>query len=160
MRDNTLRRILSALIDDFGFQEVRKSLDDFSVEGAKADAIRKLPVDARRKPKMRPNAIAVVKALKIDNVDKKDILFVLAQQYEDKDFMPNINSVRAFLAKQGKDISRVKSRQQAVSTVFKCLADWDTQHLSDLHAKGAFAGPKSLAVIADAIEKAGKQYRH
>ena len=70
--------------------------------------------------------------------------------------MPNVNHVRAFLRQQGKDGSRVKSRQQAVSIVFKCLAGWETQNLRELDVRGAYAGPKSLSVIAESIERAGQ----
>ena len=84
---------------------------------------------------------------------------VLANEYEDRKLMPNINSVRAFLTQKGQDASGVKSRQQAVTAVFKCLATLETQELCEFHKKGAYAGPKSLSVIAKSIESAGQQNR-
>ena len=90
---------------------------------------------------------------------KKSVLMVLARKYEEKTFMPNVNHVRAFLEDEGEDISRIKSRQQVVSSVFKHLADWETPRLQELDTKGLYGPPKSLAVIAKAIENVGQQNR-
>ena len=73
--------------------------------------------------------------------------------------MPNINHVRAFLDEEGEDISRVKSRQQAVSVVFKHLADWEIPRLWELDARGLYGPPKSLSTIAKSIEDFGQQNR-
>ena len=159
MQEGTLRRILSALVDDFGYQEVRKSLDDFCTRETRDGAERKSSLGGQDKSRVRQNAIDIVETLVVDDERKRDILLVLAQRFEKKAFMPNVNSVRAFLEQHGKDVSHIKSRQQAVSAIFKCLADLETRSLCEMHSKGLFGGPKSLAVIADSIEKAGQQSR-
>ena len=164
MRENTLHRILSALVEDFGYHEVRKSLDDFSANETRAyvskkSVLRKSSFGSYDKSKVKKNAITIVEALGVEDERKRDILLVLARQFEKKAFMPNVNSVRGFLEQQGKDISRIKSRQQAVSTVFKCLAGLETHNLCEMHTKGLFGGPKSLSVIAESIERAGQKNR-
>ena len=111
------------------------------------------------KSRLRVSAPTFVEALEIIDEGKKDILTVLANEFEDKKLMPNINSVRAFLTQKGHDASGVKSRQQAVSAVFKCLANLETQELCEFHKRGTYAGPKSLSVIAKSIESVGQQNR-
>ena len=159
MQENTLRKILLALVDDFGYQEVLKSLDNLSTSVTRVEESRRSPNVGSNKSKARQNAIAFVEALEIDDEGKRNILLVLARKFEKKAFMPNVNNVRAFLEQQGQDISHIKSRQQAVSAVFKCLSDWETHSLSDMHKRGSYGGPKSLSVIAESIENMGKQSR-
>ena len=159
MQKNTLRKILSVLVDGFGYEEVRKSLDGL---GSKTAGVRApgAPAGKRRgKLGTKPNAITAVESLSVVDEGKKRALMALARKFEEKAFMPNVNHVRAFLSQQGKDGSRIKSRQQAVSIVFKCLAGWETQNLRELDARGAYGGPKSLSVIAESIERAGRQNR-
>ena len=100
-----------------------------------------------------------MEALEIADEGKKDILMVLANEYECKRLMPNINSDRAFLTQKRQDASGVKSRQQAVSAVFKCLAAFETQELCEFRKRGTYSGPKSLSVIAKSIENVGQQNR-
>ena len=160
MQDGTLHRILSALIDDFGYRKVRKSLDDFSENEARVGISKKSSSGVCDKPKVRRrSAISVVEALGVEDDQKRDILLILAREFERKSFIPNVNSAQAFLEQRGKDTSHIKSRQQAMSVIFKCLADLETNSLCEIHAKGLFGGPKSLAVIAESIERFGQQSR-
>ena len=161
MQQNTLRKILSALVEDYGYQSVRTCLEDC------AAGRRKLKVTGestsvgnnKTRARPRPRAMEVVENLEIGDQEKKQILVALAREFEEKSFMPNVNNVRAFLTRQGQDASRVKSRQQAVTAVFRCLADWETQSLFEFQKKGSYGGPKSLAAIAETIEKVGQQNR-
>lgn len=158
-KKNTLRKILSVLVDDLGYEEVRKSLDGLDPKAAEMSATRALPVKRRQKPRKKPNAITAVESLSVADEGKRNALMTLARKYEEKAFMPNVNHVRAFLKQQGKDVSRIKSRRQAVSAVFKCLTYWKTQSLRELDARGEYGPPKSLSAIAESIEHAGRQSR-
>ncbi len=159
MQKNTLRKILSVLVDGFGYEEVCKSLDGLGSKTARVRAPGASAGKRRGKSRTKPNAITAVESLSVVDEGKKNALMALARKFEEKAFMPNVNHVRAFLRQQGKDVSRIKSRQQAVSIVFKCLADWDTRNLRELDVRGAYGGPKSLSIIAQSIERAGKQNR-
>lgn len=158
MRKNTLQKILSVLVDGFGYEEVRKSLDGLGPETTGVKALETFPDKCGKvsRPRTKPSAITTVESLSVSDEEKKDALMALARKFEEKAFMPNVNHVRAFLRQQGKDGSRVKSRQQAVSIVFKCLAGWETRNLRELDVRGAYGGPKSLSVIAESIERAGQ----
>lgn len=159
MHNVTLRKILSVLVDDFGYREVRKSLETCYADTATNNAQEKSAVTRSSKPRVKANARFVVEALEVHDDRKKTILMTLADEYEKKAFMPNMNNVRAFLAQHKQDTSRIKSRQQAASTVFKCLAEWDTDNLHELHMRGTYGRPKSLSVIAESIESVGQQNR-
>ena len=159
MRANTLRKIMSALVDDFGYQAVLTSLEESIGVTGSVGTLSKRPSTDGGSRRARPNALTVVERLGIDDQERREMLMVLAGEFEDKEFMPNTKSVRAFLAQQGKDVSKVKSRQQAVASVFRCLADWETPKLRELHSRGLFGGPKSLASIARSIESVGERSR-
>lgn len=159
MHNVTLRKILSVLVDEFGYQEVRELLETCYADTAKNDAQEKSASARSSKPRAKPNARSVVDALEVSDDRKKNILMTLADEYEKKVFMPNMNNVRAFLAQQKQDTSGIKSRQHAASTVFKCLAEWDTDSLRELHTRGPYGRPKSLSVIAESIESVAQQNR-
>ncbi|MCY4312291.1 MAG: hypothetical protein OXD44_01075 [Gammaproteobacteria bacterium] len=159
MQEGTLQTILSALVSDFGYQKVRKSLDCFSGSEARIDKSRKSSSKSCNKSRVRKSAVSFVDTLGVEDEEKREILLVLAREFEGKQFIPNVNSARAFLEQQGKNSSRIKSRQQASSIIFKCLANLETHILCEMHNKGLFGGPKSLGVIAESIERAGQRGR-
>lgn len=159
MEKDTLRDLLSTLVDDCGYEIVREALEDFDPTLKRAPASKSSSVKRARKPRAKPNAVAIVDSLALPDEVKKSVLMTLAKKYEDKAFMPNVNHVRAFLEQEGKDISRIKSRGQVVSTVFKCLADWDTSRLRELDTRGLYGPPKSLSGIAKSIESFGRRNR-
>lgn len=161
MHTNTLRRLLSILVDDCGYDVIRNVLDDFSPAQVDKSTSRDKDGSDKRsgRPRARPNAVAVVSSLVSVDEEKKGILMGLARKYEGKTFMPNVNHVRAFLEGEGEDASRIRSRQQAVSAVFRYLADWDTPRLQELDSRGLYGPPKSLSAIAGSIESFGRQNR-
>ena len=159
MQKDTLRKVLSAFVDDFGYQTVRETLEDCVAETGRASKTKQSSPNGYSKPRLRRSATDFVEALEIVDKEKKDTLLILAEKYEKKTFMPNINNVRAFLTQQGQDASGIKSRQQAILAVFKHLADWETQRLCEFDKRGLYGGPKSLSVIAKSIENAGWQNR-
>lgn len=159
MQKDDLRNLLSALVDDCGYDAVREALEDCNPALKSAPASKNSPVKRPKKTRAKPNAIAVVDSLGLPDERKKSVLMTLARKYEEKAFMPNVNHVRAFLEQEGKDVSRIKSRGQVVSTVFKCLADWETSRLHELETRGLYGPPKSLSVIAKSIESFGRRNR-
>lgn len=159
MQRDTLRKLLSTLIEDCGYDAVRKSVEALSPEAASARASEGAIDKRRGRPRAKLTAVAVVDSLGIPDAEKKETLMVLANKYDAKEFMPNINHIRAFVEREGVDVSCIKSRQQAIPTVFKNLGSWETRKLQELEARGAYGRPKSLSVIAGAIESVGRQNR-
>lgn len=129
MQRNTLRKLLSTLIDDCGYVAVRKSVEALNPEAASARTPGGSINKRRGRPQAKSTAVAVVDSLGISDAEKKEALMVLANKYDVKEFMPNINHIRAFVEREGDDVSCVRSRQQATHIVFKNLGNWETQKL-------------------------------
>ena len=159
MKKTTLKTLLSSLVDDCGYEAVSKALENFDPARTSSTASKSSSSKRPRKQRTKPNAVAVVNSLTLPNEEKKSVLMMLARKYEEKTFMPNVNHVRAFMENEGEDVSRIKSRQQVVSKVFKYLADWETPRLQELHTRGLYGPPKSLSVIAKSIENFGRRNR-
>ena len=160
MKQEQLQESLSALISGFGYKTVRKALSKMQSKklSATTGGVSGCPVDTTKssvkiiKKRTKPNAISVVKSIKMIDFEKKEILFTMAKKYEAKEFMPNVNHVRDFLSDGERDVSRIKSRQQVTNAVFKRLCGLETEKLRDILERGLYGPPKRLEPFARAIE--------
>lgn len=160
MRHEQLQKTLNNLVTNFGYEDVRKTLSGMrlvkvastSRKMDSGNAVVAKPTTEPGKKRYRPNAVKFVQSLSITDDEKKKILFSMAEKYEAKEFMPNVNHVRGFLIKQDKDVTRIKSRQQVTISVFKLLADLETSKLCEMVERGMYAPTKRLAPYARAIE--------
>ena len=91
--------------------------------------------------------------------DQKKFLYRLAQKYDAKQFMPNVNHVRSFLMHEHSDPARIKSRQQVTRRVFAKLARMPLAELKEIEAGGFYAPEKRLATYAAAINNYGRRLR-
>lgn len=159
MKKGNLRNILTALVAECGYDSVRECVNDLRIpESRKIDS--QIPRTSEfGKARSKIGAVDVVESLDISNQEKKCALMTLAKKYEEKQFMPNMGHVRAFMEQEGCASHRIRSRQQATSAVFKRLALWDARDLQELDEKGIFGPPKTLAAIARSIENAGRRNR-
>ncbi len=167
MKQERLQKTLSDLVSGFGYENVRKTLIGMrSAESTIANRREKIRCATTgkssikpSKKRTKPNAVAIVGSLDTTDMGKKKILFSLAEKYEAKEFMPNINHVRDFLSDGERDTSRIKSRRQATAAVFKKLCDLETRTLCEIQDRGLYAPPKRLDAFAKAIEGFTKQDR-
>ena len=166
MKQAQLQESLSELIRGFGYDAVRRTISEMRSEkpvttnrGAK---IRRVVANQSSmkptKKRTKPNAVNAVKLLDITSNKKKEILAIMAEKYEAKEFMPNVNHVRDFLG-GGRDVSRIKSRQQVTVAVFKELASLETSELREMLDRGFYGPPKRLESYARAIEGFSRQDR-
>lgn len=158
MKQEQIQKTLRVLINHCGYENVRKTLSSMCPEKSavvshEAKIRRAVADDRSAKPakKARPNAVNVVKSIDISDNEKKEILALLAEKYEAKEFMPNVNHVRDFLGGE-RDVSRIKSRQQVTVAVFKQLANLETSKLREMLERGFYGPPKRLESYARAIE--------
>ena len=154
-----LKQKLSTLIDEFGYDGVRKTLAAIRRQASPKKRATQPLARAPRAPRPRKTAIAVVKTIDPIDTEKRELLLVMATEFEDKRFMPNVNHARAFLARIGKDPSRIKSRQQVISPIFKGLAAMDIDALRAIENSGIYGPPKRLATYARAIGDFGRDRR-
>jgi len=152
MRQRQLQETLAGLVGRFGYDNVRKTLSALRAAESAA-AKRDVAAQPSAAPgKSKPDAVRVARALAITDAEKREILFALAEKYEAKEFMPNVNHVRDFLNDGERDVSRIKSRSQVTGTVFKRLGDLETGKLREMLERGLYGPPKRLAPYARAIE--------
>lgn len=161
MNEANLKKQLSSLVGDFGYDHVRKTLGMIKPVRPKPSKPVVSPTKpvAHRTAHKKPNAVAVVTALNLVDIEKRKFLLRLAQEYENKKFMPNVNHVRSFLMHVHEDPSRIKSRQQVTVKVFKRLASMDLATLRKIDHSGAYGPPKRLATYAEAIGNFGRDRR-
>jgi len=150
VRQQQLQETLAGLVDRFGYDNVRQTLTALRAsESAAAKRADTAPATPR---KNKSDAVRVARSLAIADAEKRDILFALAEKYEAKEFMPNVNHVRDFLNDGERDVSRIKSRSQVTGTVFKRLGGLETGKLREMLERGLYGPPKRLAPYARAIE--------
>jgi len=158
MKHAKLQERLNELVSSFGYDAVYKTLCEAKaakVAVAKRDTkVRRTANDSAGKPaatRVKPTAVKIVNSIEITDSEKKEILLTMAKKYEEKEFMPSVNYVRNFLCNE-RDVSRIKSRQQVTSAVFKKLARMETGKLREIVDRGTYAPPATLRSIARAIE--------
>ncbi|MGI9338934.1 MAG: hypothetical protein ACR2P4_10555 [Gammaproteobacteria bacterium] len=138
MKKKNLKKVLSALVDEGGYETVRRELGGL-------------------RPPVKPqNAVAVVGTLDLGDDQKKQALMVLAEKYDAKKFMPRVENIRAFWDDMGRDASRINKRPKIPVAVFQCLATWDTVRLQGLASNGRYT-PKTSEDTAIAIDKAKRR---
>ena len=159
MKQEQLQEKLGVLISGCGYEAVRKTLSQMkpgrlarAKRGAESGAgLVARPPARPAKKRAKPNALNTVMSIGITDSAKKEILVALAKKYEEKQFMPNVTHVRAFLSDE-RDVSRIKSRQQVTAAVFKKLSALETGKLREIQERGLYGPPKRLAPFARAIE--------
>lgn len=158
VRQTKMRQALAALVEDYGYEPIRRGVERMRPVKKSAGKAFVTPVKRQTKPRAPRTAVAVVESLKADGEHKR-MLMVLAEKYDAKTFIPHVASARGFLETEGVDVSRIKSRQQVTVTVFKRLAQWDTERLQQMDSEGWYAAHRGLAPIAEAIENFGGRRR-
>ena len=160
MKQQQLQETLTRLVSGFGYENVRRTLTAMrSVKPVTAKRNAAIRRDAAAQPPAKrdqkrtgPDAVRVAQSLAVTDEEKKKILFALAEKYEAKEFMPNVNHVRDFLNTGERDVSRIKSRQQVTVAVFRQLGGLETGKLREMLERGLYGPPKRLAPYAGAIE--------
>ena len=165
MSKQTLNQQLAALVGDFGYADVRKTLSDIRRTKARPPAAQKTAKRPASGTSLRkkPNAVAVVNSLNIAAGEKRDYLEHLAREYDAKQFMPDVGHARMFLENESifalSKNSRIKSRQQATVKIFKKMAGMTVAELRELEYCGLYDPPKRLETYARAIETFGRHLR-
>ena len=100
MQRKNIQAVLSVLVGECGYDAIERAL--MRLRPAPPGAV-KSPTKGKKPTKSRSkkSAVAVVDSLDLPEGEKKRVLKRLAERYENKTFMPNVNHVRAFLDKLG-----------------------------------------------------------
>lgn len=150
MKQRALLRVLTGLIEECGYETVRKALGEMSPSSLPPFPVVKSPRRATKRRAQPPSAQAVVVSLGLPDGSRKRVLARLAEKYEQKTFMPDVCHVRAFLG-EGVGGVAVKSRQQATLRVFKRLAELPEEDVLQIERSGHYGPPKTATDVANAI---------
>ena len=109
-------------------------------------------------------ACKTVQSFKLADNETTQFLRYLAEQYDNKNFMPDIGQVRLFL--EGLDLfsgvpkdTTVKSRNMCTRRIFEKLKNLSLAELQALEYSGHYDPPKRLETYARAIENFGRRVR-
>lgn len=153
----TLNRQVRLLVTRYGREQVLKALAKAEALEAPqrtvADAARAHPksTPARRAKRPRKSPLEVVAAARV-GFDVRPVLERIAVAYEDRQILPELCGVRKFLAKEGVDPDRVRSRVDALRNLIRVLATRRREELEELFEgwrKHVEVG--DLGLIAEAI---------
>lgn len=152
-----LRKILRALVDEWGYEEVSKALGgakhsspDSTIEAAKKNN------HHRATERARLSATAQIERAELEG-EKRQALSRLAERYDQKRFLPTVADVREFLTMMDQRPAPMKDRQEAFRTLLRALMCLPLERLKQLVHTEQYSGPAELGPLSDAIAAAGRQ---
>ena len=148
-----LRRILQALVDEWGHEEVAKALGSTAVSSIDSAVGRAAEPKLRR---LRLNAAEQVERAALEG-DKKEALLRLAERYDRKQLLPSVADVREFLIMMDEKPIGMKDRQEAFRTLLRSLERLPVERLQQLVLAAQHSGPSELGPLSDAIAAAGER---
>ena len=159
--DEELRVALGAVVQQFGFDEVERALDEL-----------REPKDGRRHENKttrrsgrgdagnRRRLTAVEYVEKMDTpAERADVIGRAAEEFERRVFLPTLGDIRSFCQTYGIEEPRSKSRLGGIPRVFKFLTTMEAAEVERMLDDRLFSGPAELGPIAEAIRGKAKQYR-
>jgi hypothetical protein len=150
-----LRRLLGALVSEWGYDEVSHTLELLRDDGSRiisgsAETL-DAPAGRSKKPYEKPSAKDIVSKLDVADA-RKAILMELADQFDSKRFLPGIGDVRYFLEMRGITSSGLTQRAETFRRVLKALLDTPSDKLQKLLTDMSHSGPSQLGPLSDAIK--------
>jgi len=153
-RDAILKKLLALAVDGWGVDAVYKELE--ATLPPEVRRTRKAPL--KRRSSRIPSTLEAVKRLKIPARRKKVLVF-LAQEFEDKKFLPKLSDAKNFLEFRGLSASDLKTRAQLFQRILVILQDMSDDRLERLARASDRTGPAQLGSLADAIRDTGAALR-
>ncbi len=158
MTQATLEKALRAMVEQYGFEQVERSLQEVGISG-------KQPKGSQSDLRLHSKS-GVAKATATDYVVKMNLpserlgaVAVLAERFKDKSFLPSFADIGNFCRAYGIDEPASKSRASAIPRVFKFIATMEPEEVQRILDDGLFSGPSRLGPIADAIRRNGRASR-
>lgn len=154
----TLRRLLTVLVSEWGYDEVVRSLESIRHDGAGSlSAVDSRPkaggVEKVKRPYVRPSALDVVRKLDLAE-SRKSLLMELADQFDKKRFLPGIGDVRDFLEMRGTTAAGLTQRAEAFRRILNALLTTSDDRLQEMVRDALHSGPSQLGPLSDAIRAA------
>lgn len=154
-RDGILREILGTLVRGWGYKAVVNALSEISEKSvASATSVRRSSSIAGERPKAKELA----QQLPIDK-DRKQLILMLASDFDSGTAFPRKSDVRAFLASHHKAPRELRSRNEAFRRMLPILQTMSEKGLIALMSRSQNSGPAKLGSISNAIKGAGENLR-
>lgn len=152
-----LRRLLQALVDEWGHEEVAKALGGVtrsSLDPTVEPATR--PKPRRSAARVRLSATGQTEQAGLEG-ERKEALLRLAERYDRKRFLPSLADVREFLIMMDERPVIVKDRKEAFRTLLRSLMGLPMERLRQLVLMAQHSGPSELGPLSEAIASAGQR---
>lgn len=156
-RKTLLHNLLDALVQEWGYEEVRFALRLLSDTHGRPDA-RSLGPESKKVRRMR----RTVKLLASEQVarakfpeEQEVILRELAIRFDRKQFLPSIADVREFLIMMGEKPTVMRDRSVAFRRLLNVLSGLPAERLTQLVNSSSHSGPSQLGPLSDAISAVG-----
>jgi len=157
---SALRDILTALVDHWGGDNIRRELERLADRreegGAETPARRKEATATQRR--RRPTPSEVLRRYQLPDRIREDAAELTAM-YEAKTFLPTIADVKHFLEARGRSISGVKNRDQAFVRIVDVVLSLPPDAIRQLRNSASHGVPARLGPISDAMSSAGDRLR-
>lgn len=148
-RKTLLTKLLVALIDEWGIEEVRRAFDELDGSPSPVQEVAK----ASTKTGRRSNAVDQIRRADISD-DARSILLLLAERYDRKIFLPSTADVRQFLIMAGQHTGSLKDRSESFRALLSYLKTLSPDNLQVIASASSLSGPTQLGRISDAISSA------
>ena len=145
-----LHKLVDLLVEQWGFERVEQALAR-TRDGLSAGGERKSTRKAT-KPSAE-NMVAFMEA----PMNIRELLTTLGRGLDKKSFLPTSGSMRHFLEMRGIQPGALKRREDAFRTILAVLRDMSPERLNRYIDSMNDAGPGDLALISDAIGRAGSK---
>jgi hypothetical protein len=155
-RKALLSNLLRPLLDEWGPDDVRAALEKLALQSEREGRRSYGTARSQAKRSARPTAINLVENLDLEN-ERKYPLAVLANRFDNKDFLPSTADVREFIIMAGDRPPTMKNRQDSFRILLSVLLRLSPERLQQVAEAASHAGPAQLGPISDAIAAAGER---
>jgi len=161
-RIGLLRTLLQTCVDEWGFEAVRDCLDAGILSksdpggGQSQKGGSSRDVGVRLKPP-KPTAISIAAKVNLPSIQKQ-LIQQLAEQYDDKHFLPTSGDIRYFFEAHGEIAPLVKQRIDSFRRVLKLLSTMPEAALRKMIEDDSHSGPSRLGPLSDAIRGVREQH--
>jgi len=151
-----LRKIIEALVEEFGPDKVYRALNEILEGSAGLGAPRSR---ASKGVVERKTGVDLVESLDGIDDDKRALLLDLAKRFDSKEFILSSSDYRRFMGDYGQRTTVAKSRIDAFRQILKVAVKISNEELKRLSESTAYSGPSRLDAISEAISSRGTSMR-
>lgn len=157
-----LNDLLSALVNEWGFEEVFNSLEKLELKTLNRTSlhIHQSQTPSDKSKKIRPKITPVEYVNKLDTtLTKKSILLRIAEGFEKKEFLSNASEIRHLLENLGVHSVGHKQRADLFRVIINFIKDMPDERIHGILKDLPLYGPAQLGPLSEAIREANTSIR-